>query len=91
MRALLFGETQSRVIVSTADAGAVLAAAKRHGVPAHEIGRVRASDSLRIRVATEMIHAPLAALADAYHESIPRRMSKSAAPVEVAFTAATPA
>jgi len=91
LRALLFGEAQGRVVVSTADASAVLAAAKRHGVPAHRIGWVRESDSLQIRVASSVITAPLAPLIDAYHESIPRRMSKSAAPVEVAFTAGTPA
>ena len=28
---------------------------------------------------------------DAYHEAIPRRMARSTSPVEVAFTAATPA
>jgi len=90
LRALLFGEAQGRVVVSTADASAVLAAAKRHGVPAHRIGWVRESDSLQIRVASSVITAPLTPLIDAYHESIPRRMSKSAAPVEVAFTASTP-
>jgi phosphoribosylformylglycinamidine synthase len=91
LRALLFGETQGRVIVSTGAAASVLAAAKRHGVPARQIGRVRARRTLQIRIASITIDAPLADLADAYHESIPRRMTKSAAPVEVAFTAATPA
>ena len=90
LRALLFGEAQGRVVVSTAAAPVVLAAAKRHGVPAFQVGRVRASTSLRIRVASQLIEASLSDLADAYHESIPRRMSRSAAPVEVAFTAATP-
>lgn len=90
-RALLFGEAQGRVIVSTAAAHVVLAAAKKHGVPARQIGWVRASDTLRIRVGERLIDAPLAVLADAYHEAIPRRMNRSAAPIEVAFTAATPA
>ena len=91
LRALLFGEAQARVIVSTANVDVVLGAARRHRVPAQRIGWVRASDTLRIRVASTVINAPVAALADAYHEAIPRRMSKSAEPVEVAFTAATPA
>jgi len=91
LRALLFGEAQGRVIVSTAAASVVLAAARKHGVPARAIGSVRASNSLRINVGSRTIDAPLAALADAYHEAIPRRMSRSASPVEVAFTAATPA
>ncbi|MEX2154146.1 MAG: phosphoribosylformylglycinamidine synthase subunit PurL [Gemmatimonadaceae bacterium] len=91
LRALLFGEAQGRVIVSTAASNVVLASAKRHGVPAQQIGWVRASHTLRIRVADRVIEAPLAVLAEAYHEAIPRRMSRSAAAVEVAFTAATPA
>jgi phosphoribosylformylglycinamidine synthase len=91
LRALLFGEAQGRVIVSTAAANVVLSAAKRHGVPAQQIGWVRDSAILRVRVASSVMEAPLAQLADAYHEAIPRRMMKSAAPVEVAFTAATPA
>ncbi|MGH7676911.1 MAG: phosphoribosylformylglycinamidine synthase subunit PurL, partial [Gemmatimonadaceae bacterium] len=91
LRALLFGEAQGRVVVSTADAPVVMAAAKRHGVPARQIGRVRDNGRLRIRIGTVQIDAPLATLADAYHEAIPRRMMRSAAPIEVAFTASTPA
>jgi phosphoribosylformylglycinamidine synthase len=91
LRALLFGEAQGRVIVSTAAADVVLSTARTHGVPAQQIGRVRGTQKLRIRVASTVMEAPLASLADAYHEAIPRRMMKSAAPVEVAFTAATPA
>jgi phosphoribosylformylglycinamidine synthase len=92
LRALLFGEAQSRVVVSTASADVVLAAAKRHGVPARQIGWVRAnSGDFRIRVGSRVIESSVAALADAYHEAIPRRMNRSAAPIEVAFTAATPA
>jgi phosphoribosylformylglycinamidine synthase II len=91
LRALLFGEAQGRVVVSTADSATLLSTAKRHGVPAQRIGIVRAADRLTIRVGSQVIDAPLATLADAYHEAIPRRMSRSAAPVEVAFTAATPA
>ncbi len=37
--ALLFGESQARAIVSTADAGAVVRLANDHGVPALHIGR----------------------------------------------------
>ena len=54
----------------------------------------RTLGGVRDRIATGVsvgIQPSLADLADAYHESIPRRMSKSAASVEVAFTAATPA
>ena len=92
LRALLFGEAQGRVVLSTADVHVVLEVARRHRIPAQQIGWVRSSGTLQIRVASAVVNAPVAALADAYHEAIPRRMSKSAEPVEVAFTAAaTPA
>jgi phosphoribosylformylglycinamidine synthase II len=92
LRALLFGEAQSRVVLSTASADAVITIARRHGVPARKIGKVRAgSDSLKIRAGDQIIDAPLDALARAYHESIPRRMARSASPADVALTAAIPA
>ena len=91
-RALLFGEAQGRVIASTSDSAAVLRTAARHGVTARRIGHVRARlASLRITIGSVVIDAPLDALAEAYHEAIPRRMARSAAAVEVAFPAATPA
>jgi hypothetical protein len=99
LRALLFGEAQARIVVSTSNATAVIDAAKRHGVPARKIGTVNGSAFLRIRIGAEgegrgaarVIEASLHELEDAYHEAIPRRMSQSASAVEVAFTAATPA
>ena len=91
-RALLFGEAQGRVVLSTPNAHAVLEAAQRHGVPARKIGRVFAdSGTLRMRIGSDVIDAPLARLAEAYHDAIPRRMSRSAAATDVATTAATPA
>ncbi len=88
-RALLFGEAQGRVIVSSANADGVLAIAAMHGVPARKIGHVAGgATSLRIRVDGVVIDAPLAALAEAYHEAIPRRMATSASPAKVAFIAA---
>ena len=91
LRALLFGEAQGRVLVSTSNSTAVIDAAARHGVPARKIGTVNDGASLRIRVGSRVIEAALSELDDAYHEAIPRRMSRSASVVEVAFTAATPA
>jgi phosphoribosylformylglycinamidine synthase len=91
LRALLFGEAQGRVIVSTAAAPTVIGIARRHGVPARQIGSVRASGTLRIRVGSRIVDASIAALADAYHEAIPRRMSRSVAALGVAGPAATPA
>jgi phosphoribosylformylglycinamidine synthase len=91
LRALLFGEAQGRVVVSTSSAAAVLDVARRHGVPAQRIGWVRAtSRSLRLRVGARTIDAALDALADAYHEAIPTLMNRSAAPVEVAIGASGP-
>jgi phosphoribosylformylglycinamidine synthase len=80
LRALLFGEAQGRVLVSTPKADAVLAIAKRHGVPARRIGRVTAAkDGLRITVGERRLHATLDRLIDAYHEALPRAMSRAAA------------
>src|SRR5437762_9526205 len=79
LRGLLFGEAQSRVVLSTPKPEVVLAVAKSHGVPARQIGRVTASSSpLRVRVGSRSWDAPLASLADAYHEAIPRVMGRSA-------------
>jgi phosphoribosylformylglycinamidine synthase subunit PurL len=79
--ALLFGEGQGRVVISTPDPVAVLAAAASHGVPARRIGTVRAKGAgLRIdgmAVGTD-------ALAKAFHDSIPSIMSGSAAAIAVA-------
>ncbi len=76
LRALLFGEAQGRVVLSTDDAGAVLAAAQRHGVPARRIGTVRASSStLDITVGPRRIVASVPRLARAWHDAIPSRMA----------------
>ena len=79
LRALLFGEAQGRVIVSTPDPAAVLAIAGRHGVPAHEIGKVGETGSpLVITVGTHRYQSPVSRLAAAYHGAIPAMMSKVA-------------
>ncbi|HEU4630832.1 MAG TPA: phosphoribosylformylglycinamidine synthase subunit PurL [Gemmatimonadaceae bacterium] len=79
LRALLFGEAQGRILVSTADAEAVLAAARAHGVPARRIGTVGgAGEDLVVRAGGRVIRAPLAQLTDAYHGAIPRIMNRSA-------------
>jgi phosphoribosylformylglycinamidine synthase len=88
LRALLFGEAQGRVVLSTREAATVLDVARKYGVPAERIGHVRAGSlRLRIQVADETIDASIETLADAYHEAIPRLMNRSAAPVEVAMSA----
>lgn len=77
-RALLFGEAQARVIVSTKMPDTVLTIAKKHGVPARVIGRVTAAGApLQISTSTAPVEASLAELDEAYHESIRAIMSQS--------------
>jgi len=79
-RALLFGEAQGRVIVSTANSAAVLATAKKHGVPARVIGKVAvASAGLQIRGTAAALSLSSERMVDAYHEALPRAMSRAGA------------
>jgi phosphoribosylformylglycinamidine synthase subunit PurL len=81
LRALLFGEAQGRIIVSTAEPAAVVDRAKARGVPARRIGTVRrASDMLTMTVAGRRIAAPLERLAAAYHDAIPEALRGAVAP-----------
>ena len=85
VRALLFGETQGRVVVSTPDPAAVIAIAKRHGVPARQVGRVRAASRvLRLTIGARTVEAKLARLAAAYHGAIPSIMKRSSPAVVAA-------
>jgi len=85
LRALLFGEAQGRVIVSTPDAAAVLAIAARHGVKATTLGAVTTALTLSIRVGTREFAAPVSRLAEGYHETIPTIMQRSASTLDVAL------
>jgi phosphoribosylformylglycinamidine synthase subunit PurL len=83
-RALLFGEGQARIIVSTSESPTVLELALKHGVPARVIGQVRSRESgLTIRIGERVIRAPLDRLAIAYHNAIPDIMNASIAEVAV--------
>jgi phosphoribosylformylglycinamidine synthase subunit PurL len=85
-RALLFGEAQGRVVVSSPDPEAVLAIAGRHGVPARVIGEVTsASAPFTIVVGDATIDVAVSALAESYHEAIPRIMSRTASAQDVAL------
>jgi phosphoribosylformylglycinamidine synthase II len=78
-RALLFGEAQGRIVVSTNMPHTVLSIAAKHGVAALVIGQVRAlGDPMQITTAAVELRAPLTDLDDAYHETIPRMMSQAA-------------
>ncbi|MGH7689298.1 MAG: AIR synthase related protein, partial [Gemmatimonadaceae bacterium] len=79
LRALLFGEAQARLIVSTPDADRVIAIAATHGTPARDIGIVDDGGRLLIRVGARDIAASLTKLDDAYFEAIARIMSRPAA------------
>jgi phosphoribosylformylglycinamidine synthase len=73
--ALLFGETQSRVVISTKaiNATKVIERAKLLGVPAAKIGTV-GGDKLTIKTSTGEFSAPLTELHDAWWNSIARAM-----------------
>ena len=76
LAALLFGETQSRVVVScrAIDAVKVVERAKLMGVPALLIGKV-GGDQLTVKTAAGEFSAPLAELHDAWWNSIARAMA----------------
>jgi phosphoribosylformylglycinamidine synthase subunit PurL len=84
LRALLFGEAQARIIVSTPESPTVLAVARKHGVPARVIGQVRArKEGFTIRIGERVIRAPLERLVRAYHDAIPGIMNASIAELAV--------
>jgi phosphoribosylformylglycinamidine synthase len=74
--ALLFGETQSRVVISckALDAVKVVERAKLMGVPAVQIGKV-GGDKLTAKTASNEFSAPLTELHDAWWNSIARAMA----------------
>jgi phosphoribosylformylglycinamidine synthase II len=74
--ALLFGETQNRVVISVAsiDAGRVVKQAQIMGVPAAVIGTV-GGDALKVKTATGEFSAPVSELHDAWWNSIARAMA----------------
>ena len=84
-RAVLFGEAQGRVVVSTSEPARVIAIAERHGVPAREIGRVTQESRLRIAAGDRAIDAPLSRLATSYYDSIAAIMRRG--PADTAVTA----
>jgi phosphoribosylformylglycinamidine synthase II len=76
-RALLFGEAQARVVISTSMPDTLISIAKKHGVPARAIGLVGAlGDPLHITLGTGRLDSDLSRLDEAYHEAIPRIMSQ---------------
>jgi phosphoribosylformylglycinamidine synthase len=81
-RVVLFGETQARIIVSTAAPEAVLAIARRCGIEARALGFVRGrSHDLTWTLGGRTVRASLDRLASAYHDAIPRIMARPASAV----------
>jgi phosphoribosylformylglycinamidine synthase len=76
LEALLFGETQSRVVISCKDLDAVkvVERAKLMGVPAVQIGKV-GGDKLTVKTAAGEFSAPLTELHDVWWNSIARAMA----------------
>jgi phosphoribosylformylglycinamidine synthase len=88
LRALLFGEAQGRVIVSTDRPNDVERVAQSHGVSARVIGRVTEDGApLSIRVGAREFSGNTRSLAEAFHEAIPRLMSRVATAAESPDTA----
>jgi phosphoribosylformylglycinamidine synthase len=73
--ALLFGEATGRVIATTAQADALLEAARRHGVPARTIGT---TGGARLAIVPEhgapWIDVAVAQLHAVWKQALPRRM-----------------
>jgi phosphoribosylformylglycinamidine synthase len=81
-RAVLFGEAQGRVVVSTPDPSALREIALRHGVATSAIGTVTsADDPLEIVARNVRLTASLPWLDRLYYETIPSIMAKSTAAI----------
>jgi phosphoribosylformylglycinamidine synthase len=77
-RALLFGETQGRFVLSSPVPDRVLAIARKGGISCTRIGTVRlTSPTLTIALADGTLRAPLEMLRRAYHLTIPEIMSRA--------------
>jgi phosphoribosylformylglycinamidine synthase len=79
LRALLFGEAQGRIVVSTPTPDALLEVAARAGVPARVIGRVTSeSEGIEFVIGAVSARSAVAPLAKAFHDTIPGIMDGSA-------------
>jgi len=84
LRAVLFGEAQGRVVVSSGEADRVLEIAARNGIPARVIGTVtEMAAGLTIRAGGKVLKIGTEQAAVAYHQAIPRIMD--AAPQSAAI------
>ena len=78
-RALLFGEAQGRIVVTSGAPAEVERIASEHGVPVRRIGMVEPADRpFRIRVPQGELVTSVEQLASAYHGAIPAIMTRVA-------------
>lgn len=78
LRALLYGEAQGRIVVTTPEPARLHALATGTGVWVTGIGTVTRGASLRITVGPRKMTARLEQLAAAYHDAIPAIMARPA-------------
>ena len=84
-RAVLFGEAQGRAIVSTPDPASVLQIAAERGVPARAIGRIgQPGGEFVLTLGAGQGRVPVAELSAAWHDAIPRLMTRVAAATDEA-------
>ncbi|HEY5086007.1 MAG TPA: AIR synthase-related protein, partial [Gemmatimonadaceae bacterium] len=84
LRAVLFGEAQGRIVLSTGEADRVMQIAEGNGVAARRIGKVTTyADGLTIGAQGKIVKQGTEQLAEAYHKAIPRIMD--AAPQSAAI------
>jgi phosphoribosylformylglycinamidine synthase len=77
-RAVLFGESQGRIVVSSTVPERVLAIAAKAGVPCAQIGRVRChSDMVDLTLPKGSMRISLARMRRAYHATIPSIMART--------------
>jgi phosphoribosylformylglycinamidine (FGAM) synthase-like enzyme len=83
MRGALFGESQARFVIATAEPATVEQIAKKHGVPASRIGTVTSADEgFVLRAYGRTMRTDIETLSSAWHDAIPRIMGAPAAAVE---------
>jgi phosphoribosylformylglycinamidine synthase len=81
-RAMFFGETQGRYVLSSPSPAVVEEIFRKHGVAVRTIGHVvEASEGFTIRYGSAALAADIADLSDAWHNTIPEIMSAPAAAV----------
>ncbi|HEY1951727.1 MAG TPA: phosphoribosylformylglycinamidine synthase subunit PurL [Gemmatimonadaceae bacterium] len=77
-RAVLFGESQGRIVVSSAAPERVMEIAAARGVPCARIGTVRASShALAFNLRGRAFRCDLGRLSRAYHDTIPAIMART--------------